>query len=162
MEMQKPKGEVESTVPTGVKIVSVLLYIGMAISVIFAGMSLVGSAVLAFTSSSIMQMILLVLVVVGYVAMAILFFFVARGLRKAKKWAWITTLVLSILGIIYSIWMLFFYIVMFTSGGSVLGGGTVPSLSILLSITISSILLILCAAVGGYLGFNKGVRDIFS
>lgn len=75
-------------------------------------------------------------------ALAVLTFFVARGLWKGKKWARIVAIILAALGIINSI--------------TNLGGGTIIGVLIW-----NLIFLVIQLVIGGYLLFGKKVKAVF-
>jgi len=98
------KGEI----PVGVKILSILGYIG-AVLMLILGLGLIfGSAAMATVLAQIPALAaigagLFVGVGIVVILLAVLEFFIARGLWKGQNWARIITLVFSALGIISSL-----------------------------------------------------------
>jgi len=130
-----------SSIPTGVKVISVLYYIS-------AALALIGGLALLFGSSAMSNIEVPGLALIGAemfiglgifaIAMAVLDFFIARGLWKAQKWARILVIILSAL--------------------AVLG-----SLIQLVQGEVSNIIgLIVAAIIGGYLLFSKKVKAAFA
>ena len=93
--------------PLGVKIISIYHYIIAALLAVFAillltGLSGVGVYEMmgsAFMDSGLAESMAITLAIV-YIVFAVLYFFVARGLWKLKKWAKIVAIVLAALGIV--------------------------------------------------------------
>lgn len=107
-------------VPVGIKIISVLYYIGAGLSALF-GLVFVIMGVIVLTGTSIetpvdatglISSIYSMLGVFGVIAGIILFlfailsFFIAKHLKKAKNWARILVLISSILGFLASFYSL--------------------------------------------------------
>ncbi len=126
-------------VPVGVKIISILYYIGAAMSVIFAILLLVGvGTFLANLSILAIFSGLLYFTGILFLGMAVLDFFIARGLWRAQKWARIIVIVFAILAVL---------------GGIVsLIGGNFSSI----------ITLVISGLIGGYLLFSKSVKQVFA
>jgi hypothetical protein len=129
----------EKQVPTGVKVISVLFYIGAALTVLGGIALLIGGGLLGgLVSLSEIPLIgalgagVAVLAGIIYIALGVLMFFVGRGLWKGANWARIVAIILAIIGLLSSI----------------------------MSIAIISI--IIDAAVAGYLLFSKDVKAAFS
>jgi hypothetical protein len=137
MEMVDGKGA-----PVGVKIISVLYYIGAALGLISGLFFIFGGA--AFGSLIEQNPVIGVLgsslfIVIGIVSLgfAVLDFFIAKGLWRGKNWARIVVIILAILGVL-------------------------GSLSSLINSPLSGIVGILVSgAVGGYLLFSKEVKAFF-
>lgn len=132
------------TVPTGVKVISVLYYISAGLCALFGILFMVGGGMM---SSIIAQLPIIgalgsIVFIAGGILMlgiGVLSFFIARGLRKTKKWARIVAIIFSCLGVLSAI------ISMIQAG--ILGG--VSSLAI-------------SGAMGGYLLFSKKVKEAFA
>ncbi len=94
VQPQAPMAAPSGKLPTGVKIIGVLYYIGAAVGVLAAIAFFVGISFLfpGFGLGAIGGIIILVF--------AILAFFVARGIFRRKNWARIVVIVSSILGVI--------------------------------------------------------------
>lgn len=133
----------KNDIPMGVKIIAILGYIGAGLSallglILILGGGLIGGALssmpaLAFLGSGIM--------VVGGIfllAMAVLGFFVAKGLWNLQNWARIVTIIIAALGVLGGLSSLF-------SGG--FGSG-------LFNIVVDGL-------IGWYLLFNKEAVDAF-
>ena len=134
-----------SDVPTGVKVISVLYYIGAVLSLILGIICIVASAYagsllggvtegLGFLGASLF--IILGIIMIGF---AVLSFFVGRGLWKAQSWARIVAIILSALGVVNALI------------GMVQG-----------EIAGNIISLIVGLVIGGYLLFSKNVKEAFA
>ena len=128
--------------PIGVKIISVLYYIGAAV---FLSL-IVGPIVEGLTGLKIPMVVLpldggLLFLMAGieFLALAVLSFFIARGLWKAQKWARIVAIIFATLGVLMAI----FGMVKGQIGSNVVG---------LLINTIS----------GGYLLLSSSVKKAFA
>lgn len=132
------EGEV-TTVPTGVKIISVLYYIGAVFEVIFGILLFVGAGALK-TKFPILAVLGPFLVVGGIIllGLAVLSFFVGRGLWKGQKWARIVAIIFAALGVLLAIIGML--------QGNIAGN--------ILSLVVS-------AAIGGYLLFSSSVKSAF-
>lgn len=134
-----------SGVPVGAKIISVLYYIGAVASVIVGILLLVGAGFIGSYVEDLsvpgVAMLGTAMFIVGgiiLIALAVLEFFVGRGLWKGRNWARIVAIVLAILGIISAI------------------------LSIIQASYGSIVSLIIHAIIGGYLLFSKNVKSAFA
>ena len=127
-------------VPTGVKVISVLYYIGAVFEVIFGILLFVGSGTLK-TKVPILAFLGPFLIVGGIIliGLAVLSFFVGRGLWKAQKWSRIVAIVFSVIGVLFA----------------VLGIAQGQIASNVIGLVIS-------AAIGGYLLFSSGVKAAFA
>ncbi len=124
--------------PVLVKVISVLYYIGAVLSAIFGILMLIGAGILDL--SSLIPFLGAGLFIVGaiiFIALAVLGFFVGRGLWNGKNWARIVAIVLAVLGVINAIYSI------------ATGMGGIIS-------------LILHALIGGYLWFSKDVKQVFA
>ena len=130
----------DGQVPTGVKVISVLYYIGAVFELIFGILLFVGSGTL---KSKIPFLAFLgpFLIIGGIVlvGLAVLSFFVGRGLWKGQKWSRIVAIVFAVLGVLLAI------------VGMVQG-----------QIASNIIGLVISAAAGGYLLFSSDVKAAFS
>jgi len=132
-------------VPGGVKAIAILNWIGvplflfLAVSLFFMGAffteifgGFIGAGETALTGG------LLIGLGIVFIALAVLFVFVGRGLWKGQNWARITNIVFSVIGILGAIWNI------------VLG-------------QYSAIAgLLLNGLIGGYLIFSKSVKAAFT
>jgi hypothetical protein len=129
-------------VPTGVKIISVLYYIGAVASLLFGILMIVGAGALGALIENIPFAALFggLFVVLGIVmiALAVLSFFIGRGLWKGQKWARIIVIIFAILGLIGAIFNLI--------------NGQWSSI----------ISLIINGVIGYYLLFSKSVKAAFA
>ena len=127
-------------VPTGVKVVSVLYYIGAALELLLAIALFIGAGTIASKIPIIGALGAGLFVVVGVVliGLAALSFFVGRGLWKAQKWARIVAIIFSVLGVLFAVL------------GMVQG-----------QVASSVVNLIISGAIGGYLLFSKDVKAAF-
>ena len=143
--MQQPIRNISTGVTGGVKVISVLYYIIADLSLIFAIMFFVGVGVLSTVLGSVAPFLgelgtgLVVVVGIVSLILAVLYFFIARGLWKAQKWARIVLIIFSILGIISAI--------------STLVSG---------SLTQGILNIVINGVIGGYLIFSKKVKTAFS
>lgn len=124
-------------VPTGVKVISVLYYIGAALSVIAAIIMFAGGSVLATLLPAILTGLVAVMGIF-MLGMAVLDFFIARGLWRAQKWARIIVIIFAGLAII---------------------GAIVNLVAGQLSAIIN---LVIAGLIGGYLLFSKKVKQAFA
>ncbi len=113
-QMQKTMGvsQMSKNVPTGVKVISILYYIGTAFGVLFGllfifGGSIAGAIISQLETGLGISAALLggLLIVLGIItlAFAVLSFFIARGLWKAQNWARILAGIFAILGALSSL-----------------------------------------------------------
>ena len=130
----------DGQVPTGVKIISVLYYIGAVFELIFGILLFVGSGalkakvpLLAFLGP------FLIIGGIALVGLAVLSFFVGRGLWKGQKWSRMVAVIFAALGVLLAI------------VGMVQG-----------QIASNIVGLVISAAVGGYLLFSSDVKTAFS
>ena len=146
-KLKKLKGGhmAEKSVPAGVKVIAVLEYIGAAIALLLAVLMFVGSAflgsfleIMGFGDYAAAGAAVAIVGGIIFLALAVLGFFVGRGLWKGQNWARILVIVFSVLGII---------------------GGI---LSIVQGNWNSIVTLVIYAIIGGYLWFNNGVKAAFS
>jgi len=131
-------------VPAGVKVISVLYYIGAVFAVIFGLLFLFGAGMI---SSFISQIPLLVapgtsvFIVTGIIMIAIgvLSFFVGRDLWKARKWARIVAIIFAALGVLIGVI-------------SMIQG----------NITSNIVGLVINLVIGGYLLISSNVKQAFA
>lgn len=145
------------SIPVGVKVIAILYYIGAVISILAAiglivVMATVGSISGAIETAGAEQglqltdaipggAILSSIAIVGIIvmiALAVLLFFIGRGLWKGKSWTRIAVIIISAIGAVSAI-------------VSIIGGefGAIVS-------------LIIHAIIGGYLLFSKTVKQAFA
>ena len=127
-------------VPTGVKIISVLYYIGAVLELLLGIALFVGAG--ALKAKIPFLAILGPFLIIGgivLVGLAVLSFFVGRGLWKAQKWSRIVAIIFAVIG------------VLLTLIGMVQG-----------NIVSNIISLVISAAIGGYLLFSNEVKAAFS
>ena len=91
--------------PTGVKIISILYYVyaGLLVSFVllfFFGAGLIGSI---SPGLAVLGAVLGIVSIVIFSPLAILSFFIGRGLWRGKNWARLTAGILSILGVLSSL-----------------------------------------------------------
>ena len=127
-------------VPTGVKIISVLYYIGAVIELLL-GIALFFGAGALKTKVPFLAFLgpFLIIGAVILIGIAVLSFFVGRGLWKAQKWSRIVAIAFAVLGVLLAI------------AGMVQG-----------QIASNVVSLVISAAVGGYLLFSSEVKTAFS
>ena len=136
-------GSVQS-VPAGVKVISVLYYIGAVFGVLFGILFIVSAGYVSSFASQIPLIGTLgaSLFIVGgiiIICLGILGFFVGRGLWKARSWARIVAIIFACLGIIMAIFSMI--------QGNIIGN--IFNLAIQLFI-------------GGYLLFSNNVKESFA
>ena len=127
-------------VPTGVKIISVLYYIGAVLELLLGIALFVGAG--ALKAKIPFLAILGPFLIIGgivLVGLAVLSFFVGRGLWKAQKWSRVVAIIFAVIG------------VLLTLIGMVQG-----------NIASNIISLVISAAIGGYLLFSNDVKAAFS
>lgn len=135
---------VEKQVPVGIKIISILYYIGAIIGIILAGIfffmhiTTIGSQAVG---TSFLGGLGVGFIIGGIImiSLSVLGFFIGRGLWKAKPWARIVAIIFTGLGILIAV------ISMITVG-----------------ILANIISLVTNLAIGGYLLFNKKVKEAFA
>lgn len=129
-------------VPVGVKIISVLYYIGAAFAVIFGVLFLFGAGFISSYFGQFLGALGTGMFIFGglvFVGLGILNFFIGRGLWKARNWARIVAIIFAILGFISAI-------IILVSG----------------EFFSSIINLIFQGAIGGYFLFSKKVKATFT
>ena len=128
-----------SSVPTGVKIISVLYYIG-AVFELLLGIALIFGAGALKAKIPFLAFLGPFLIIGGVIliGLAVLSFFVGRGLWKGQKWSRIVAIIFAVLGILSAIY-------------SIVSGSY-----------SSVIFLLIELAIGGYLMFNSSVKSAFS
>ena len=128
------------SVPTGVKVISVLYYIGAVVELLL-GITLFFGAGALKTKVPFLTFLgpFLIIGAVILIGIAVLSFFVGRGLWKGQKWSRIVAIVFAALGVLLAI------------VGMVQG-----------QIASNVVGLVISAAVGGYLLFSSDVKAAFS
>ena len=128
-------------VPTGVKVISVLYYIGVAFELLVAILLFVGAGTIASKIPVIGAIGAGLFAVLGVVliGIAVLSFFIGRGLWKSQKWARIVAVIFSVIGVLFAVL------------GMVQG-----------KIASNVISLVISAAIGGYLWFSSEVKTAFA
>jgi|SRR3989344_149147 len=133
-----------ASVPTGVKIISVLYYIGAVFGLLFGILFIVGAGFIGSIASQIPLIGALGagLFIVGGIIMivfGILGFFIGRGLWKGRNWARIVAIIFACLGILIAI------------------------ISMIQGSIISNIFsLVINGIIGGYLLFSSKVKEAFA
>lgn len=127
------------TIPIGVKAISIIYWITSfllilgGISLMFGGRDLIA----AYPALAPVSGFLIIFAVI-FIAIAILEIFVGIGLWKGRKWALITAIVLSILGIVFGLLGMF--------------DGEIAS---------NMLTLVINLIIAGYLLFNPKVKQVF-
>ena len=126
-------------VPTGVKVISVLYYIGAVFELIFGILLFVGSGALK-AKVPLLAFLGPFLIIGGIVlvGLAVLSFFVGRGLWKGQKWSRIVAIIFAALGALLSI------------VGMIQG-----------QIASNIVGLVISAGIGAYLLFSSSVKSAF-
>lgn len=122
-------------VPTGVKIISVVYYIGAALALLGGLLFLTGSAII---DAGILGPIA-AFAGIFLIGLAVLDFFIARGLWKGQRWSWLAAIIISGLGLLSS--------VLAIAGGAV---------------TSNIVGAAFHAVIGGYLIWNKDAKAAFN
>jgi len=134
----------KKSVPTGVKVIAVIHYIGAVLGLLVGLLWIISAGHLG---SSAIQVPIIGAIGVGlfiaggiiFMSLGILAFFLGRGLWKAKPWARIVVIIFSALGVLMSI-------ISITQGGII---SSIPN-------------LVIQGTIGGYLLFNNKVKQAFS
>ncbi len=128
-------------VPTGVKIISVLYYIGAAFELLLAIALFIGAGTIASKIPLIGALGSGLFIIAGVVliGLAVLSFFVGRGLWKAQKWSRIVAIIFAVLGVLFAVI------------GMIQG-----------QVASNIISLVISGAVGGYLLFSSSVKAAFA
>ena len=126
-------------VPTGIKIISVLYYIGAVFELIFAVLLFVGSGALK-SKVPFLAFLGPFLIVGGVIllGLTVLSFFVGRGLWKGQKWSRMVAVIFAALGALLSI------------VGMIQG-----------QIASNIVGLVISAGIGAYLLFSSSVKSAF-
>jgi len=130
-------------IPTGVKIISVLYYIGAVFGVIFGILFLVGAGAMSSIITSQIPMLAFFgsgLIILGgllLIGMGVLYFFIARGLQRTQSWARIIVIIFACIGVLMGL------ISIFQGNFSIISFG-------------------LNLAIGGYLLFSQEVKQAFA
>lgn len=143
MEEQPSVAPSQKPVPTGVKIISVLYYIGSIFGIIFGVLFLVGAKTIEGAEIPILGFFGAELFILGGVTLiisSIIGFFIGRGLWKGQNWARVVAIIFAILGILF--------IVVAMAQGQTPDGNIVT--------------LIIDVVIAGYLLFSKNVKLAFS
>ena len=135
--------QIQKEIPLGVKIISILYYIGAVLLIIFGILFLVGSGQIASKASELpllgaISSSLFVIAGIAMIVIGILIFLLARGLWKLRPWARIVTIVLMCLAILSAI-------VSLIQGSPVSWSSTIVN-----------------AIIAGYLIFSKNVKTAFT
>jgi len=132
------------SVPTGVKIIAVLYYIGAVLGVIFGLLFLVGAGMMGSIASQIPLLgalggALFFVLGIILIGLGVLGFFVGRGLWKARPWARIVAIIFAALGILMAV------------------------ISMVQGNIASNIFnLVIQLVIGGYLLFSNRVKEAFA
>ncbi len=134
----------EKSVPTGVKVIAVLYYIGAVLCAIMGLLFLVGAGMMSSIANQIPLLGVLgsALFIVGgiiLIGVGVLNFFVGKGLWNARSWARIVAIIFMTLGILMAI------------------------LSMIQGNIANNIFgLVIELAIGGYLLFSNSVKEAFA
>lgn len=138
----------KSEIPIGVKVISVLYYLGAVFLLFmgilsFIGSSFVGDYLLRSESDPLVGALtggVFAVIGVVFILFAILSFFIGRGLWNAKQWARVLVIIFAVLGVL--------------NGLTTMIGGNV-------FIGIGIVTLIINGVIGGYIAFSKSVSRAF-
>lgn len=130
----------DGEVPTGVKVISVLYYIGAVVELLL-GIALFAGADAIKRQVPLLAVLGPFLIVGGIIllGLAVLSFFVGRGLWKGQKWARIVAIIFAALGVLLAV------------VGMVQG-----------QIASNIVSLVISGAIGGYLLFSSSVKSAFA
>ncbi len=124
-------------VPGGVKVISVLYYIGAVIAVIGAIMAIAGGTLVSgFVGLDGLGLGMFLAVIM--LAFAVLGFFIGRGLWKAQNWARVVAIIFAILGALGAI-------------SAIVAGGYTSIISLAIN-----------GLIGGYLLLSEDVKKAFA
>jgi len=145
----------EKIMPTGVKVISVLYYIGAAFSFLFGLLLIVGGvfigAILGETLASLSALGSGLFIVLGIalLGVGVLDIFIGRGLWKGQNWTRIAAIVFAILGVFGGINSLISGLTNFQTIGA-------------FSIFVAFVQLAVSLLIGGYLAFAHEVKEAFA
>jgi len=145
----------EKIMPTGVKVISVLYYIGAAFSFLFGLLLIVGGvfigAILGETLASLSALGSGLFIVLGIALLGfgVLDIFIGRGLWKGQNWTRIAAIVFAILGVFGGINSLISGLTNFQTIGA-------------FSIFVAFVQLAVSLLIGGYLAFAHEVKEAFA
>ncbi len=140
-EPQQASGPANAkAMPTGVKVISVLYYIGAAIDVLLGIIFFFGADAISALQffNNILKTGLFTLFGIFFIAFGILSFFIGRGLWKGQNWARMAAIVLVGLSAVFAL------------------------VSIVANFPGRIFVLILDGIIGGYLLFSKDVKAAFA
>lgn len=142
--VQEAPTKTSTGAPTLVKIIGVLYYIGAVLLVLlgiafFVGASLLGGLLEQIPLLGALGSGLFVVAGIIFIGLAVLYFFIGRGLWKTQNWARIVVIILAAIGAISGIY-------------SIIQGNLASNI----------VGLIINLAVGGYLLFGNDVKAAFS
>ena len=130
----------KNNVPGGVKVISVLYYIGAILAIIFGIMFLFGAGALSsFPLFGALGAGLFVFASILMIILGILGFFVGRGLWRGRNWARVVAIIFAVIGVVMAV-------------SSMISGDVSGNL----------FSFIFNVIVGGYLWFNGNVKRAFA
>ena len=141
--------------PTGVKVISVLYYIGAAFSFLFGLLLIVGGAFIGailgetLASLSALGSGLFIVLGIALLGFGVLDIFIGRGLWKGQNWTRIAAIVFAILGVFGGINSLISGLTNFQTIGA-------------FSIFVAFVQLAVSLLIGGYLAFAHEVKEAFA
>ena len=145
----------EKIMPTGVKVISVLYYIGAAFSFLFGLLLIVGGAFIGailgetLASLSALGSGLFIVLGIALLGVGVLDIFIGRGLWKGQNWTRIAAIVFAILGVFGGINSLISGLTNFQTIGA-------------FSIFVAFVQLAVSLLIGGYLAFAHEVKEAFA
>ena len=159
----------DKEMPTGVKVISVLYYIGAAFSFIFGLLFIVGGAFIRATVSFLFGLLfigggvilggtlaalgalgsgLFIVLGIALLGFGVLDIFIGRGLWKGQNWTRIAAIVFAIFGVLGGI-------------NSLISGLTNFQIIGAFSIFVAFVQLAVSLLIGGYLAFAHEVKEAF-
>ena len=145
----------DKEMPTGVKVISVLYYIGAAFSFLFGLLLIVGGAFIGailgetLASLSALGSGLFIVLGIALLGFGVLDIFIGRGLWKGQNWTRIAAIVFAIFGVLGGINSLISGLTNFQTIGA-------------FSIFVAFVQLAVSLLIGGYLAFAHEVKEAFA
>ena len=126
-------------IPSGVKVIAVLYYISAALLFIFGILAMALPGIVPLPAPFAVAQGVIIILGLFMLLLAVLSFFIARGLWKGRQWAYFLAILLAVLGLINNI------------AGFFLNGYNHAAL----------IMLVVNAAIASYLMFDKNAKAAF-
>ncbi|HTZ41750.1 MAG TPA: hypothetical protein VMC07_00895 [Candidatus Omnitrophota bacterium] len=147
-----------SNVPVLAKVIAVLFYIGIGVSAILGLILILGGNLINSLFGEGALFLLFGFLMFGF---AVLDFFLGKGIWNGKNWARIAAIIISVIGIIGSIYYIISNSITYSAANETINGVSVYSMYMPLIITYGLIGIIISGLIGGYLLFSKRVKAAF-